>query len=367
MFLTKGSQDTGSQHSDANITPEITPASDPELPDGQGVVQSIGSEGHTALANQGTTNHLASEQTTEPPISMAANIIVAGKTMALFKDGGDVIVGSTTLTLGQVATLAGTQISVASEGLVVGTSTASLYETPGLTAGFDDGVVAIGGIVSQKPGQSLSRGGLVATIDSEVVTHGSHGISTIRTVESVTINGEAYPASPLPDQPGAVLLAGYTLSQGGPAATINAQVVTYGSHGVSVVASTGSGTALVTRSVVTIDATAYTATPVQGHSGVVVLHGQTLSVGGSDVNIAGHSVTAGPNGISLVDSAVTASESAESPWPTSNTEMAASYTLAVQQSSAAPDEESSGSSKAGHEVDLMTLTVAMIVLMLVKL
>jgi hypothetical protein len=47
--------------------------------------------------------------------------------------------------------------------------------------------------------------------------------------------------------------------------------------------------------------------------------------------------------------------------------MAASYTLAVQQSSAAPDEESSGSSKAGHEVDLMTLTVAMIVLMLVKL
>jgi hypothetical protein len=97
------------------------------------------------------------------------------------------------------------------------------------------------------------------------------------------------------------------------------------------------------------------------------LYGQTLSVGGPDVNIAGHSVTAGPNGISLVDSAVTASESAESPWPTAATEVAASYTLSVQQSSATPDEESSGSSKVTHGIALSTLTVAMIVLMLVKL
>jgi hypothetical protein len=44
-----------------------------------------------------------------------------------------------------------------------------------------------------------------------------------------------------------------------------------------------------------------------------------------------------------------------------------SYTVAVQQSSAALDEESSGSAKVAHGSDVWMLTVAMTVLMLIKL
>lgn len=369
IFLTKGSHDTN-----ANIAPDTTPAFDRESHDGQGVSINIGSEGYTAFPNQRTTIHLTGEETVQSPVSTLANIIIAGKTMAVLKDGDNVIIDSTTMTLGQVTTLAGIQVTVASEGIVVATSAASFpYTTPGSTAGFDDGAaVTVGGIVhsaSQSPGQSLSKSGLAVPIDGEVLTHGSQATSTLRPTASITINGEAYPAFPLPDQPEAVLLAGHTLSQGGSAATINAQVLTYGPHGVSVVGSTEPGPAPPTQSVVTIDGTAFTATPAQRLSGVVVLHGQTLSVGGPDVNIAGQFVTAGSDGISLVDATVSASESAASHWSTSATEMAASYTLVVKQSSAepAPDGESSGSAKVARGIELLTLTVAMVVLMLIKL
>ncbi|KAM0717518.1 hypothetical protein Q7P37_007370 [Cladosporium fusiforme] len=59
-------------------------------------------------------------------------------------------------------------------------------------------------------------------------------------------------------------------------------------------------------SVFTVDGTGYTATAVSGRSDAVVLQGHTLSIGGSGVAIAGYSITKGPNGISIINSATSA-------------------------------------------------------------
>ena len=384
ILLTKGNQETGT-----DSAPQITPVPGPASHYGQGVAISVGSDGvligatpiaypqapvqdkqgaiftvnghsytvrkqsgslqingapasagdvvtingdvltigSNAINIDGTTIPLTGGQTTESPAGTGANIVIAGKTMAALRYGDGVLVDGAKLTLGQVATLAGIQISVGSEGIVVGASTASFHKTGGSTTGSDD---------------------------------------------AVAVDGTAYSASKLPGQSDAVLLAGPTLSRGVLAVTVDGEVVTYGSHGLSVIASTGSATATPTydlaNSVVTIDGTAYTATPVQGCSGLVVLDGQTLSIDSFGVKIAKPSVTGGSNGISLVDWTVSASDGASSSRTTSTTGgMAESYTLAVQQSSAAREKESSGSPKTAHGSYFLTLTVAMTVIMLSKL
>lgn len=378
IFTVNGHAYTVEQQS-GSIRINGAPASTGDVVTINGDVLTIGSN---VISVESTTIPLTGGQTAETPASTAANIVIASKTMSAVKDGDDVLVDGTRLTLGQVATLAGTKVSIASDEIVVGTSTASFYETGGSMAGLNDFVTIDGQVysASKLPGQSgaalladhtLSQGGSAATIDGEVVTYGSHGFSTIESPASVTVNDKVYTATPLPGLSDAVLLAGHTLSRGGPAATIDSEVISYGSHGISVVASAGSATATPTydpvESIITIDGTAYTATPVQGRSGVVVLDGQTLSVGGSGVTIASHLVTKGSNGISLVDGTMSASDGAGSTRPTSTIDTAESYTSAAQQSSATPDKESSGSYKVACGFDLLALTVAMTSLALFKL
>lgn len=379
IFTANGHTYTVEQHS-GSIRINGATASTGEVVTINGEALTIGSDG---INVDGTTIAFASGQTAAPPAITGANIVIASKTMSALKDGDDVLVDGTRLTLGQVATLAGTKVRIASDGIVVGTSTASFYETYGSTTGLND-VVTIDGQVysaSKLPGQSgatvlagqtLSQGGSAATINGEVVTYGPHGISTIHSAASMTVGGGVGTAYPkLPGLPDAVLLAGHTLSRGGPAATIDGEVISYGSHGISVVASAGSATVTPTYdpvdSVITIDGTAYTATPVQGRSGVVVLGGQTLSIGGSGVTIASHFVTEGSNGVSLVDSTAPASDGADFSRPTSTTDTTESYTSAVQQSSTTPDRDSSGSVKVARGFDFLALMVAMMAMMLIKL
>ena len=312
----------GSQGPDTKGVPNITPtsASIGDVMTVNGNVLTIGS----AAINVGDTTV---PLRVEPPASKGGDIIIAGKTMAALKDGHEVIVDGTKLTLGQVTTLVATQISVVSDGVVVGTSTASFHELGGSTTGSDD---------------------------------------------AVTIDGTVYSASTLPGHSYAIRLAGLTLSRGGPAVNIDNEVVTYGSRGLSVISSTGIATATPTHdpadSVVTIGGTAYTAEPVQGRSGVVVLGGQTLSIGGSKVDIASHFVTKGPSGISLFDEIVSSSDVADRSLPTSTTDVTESYTFAVKQSSAASNEKSSSSSaKISPKSYLLRLMIATTMCVAVKL
>lgn len=207
-----------------------------------------------------------------------AEIVVADDSITAFKDGADVLIAGATLTIGQVTTISGARISVASDGIVVGIRTATFHEMESST--------------------------------------GEAGAA-------VTIDGTVYSASAIPGDSNAVLLAGQTLSIGGTAVSIDGQVVTNGPNGISIVDPTAVASSewLGTESVLTIDGTAYTATLVPGHSGAVVLQGHTLSVGGPAVTIADQLVTKGSDGISVTDvTSLTSVATSELPLPTNVSE-----------------------------------------------
>jgi len=163
MLLTKGSQGI-----DDNGL-ETAPASDLGLHDGLGVATNVGS----AVG--------------EPPASTSANIVTAKTTIAVPKDGD---FDGTKLTLGQVTLLSGIQISVASDGIVLGLSKATFQDTGASTAWVD---------------------------------------------EAITINDKVYSFSHLPSQSGAVMIAGHTIPYDGPHATIAGKRITYDSSGLPVI------------------------------------------------------------------------------------------------------------------------------------
>jgi len=286
--------------------------------------------------------------------------------------------------MGQVATIAGTEVSVASNGVVVGSSTATFHDMGGSNAQASADAITIDGIVysaSALPdnsdavlvaGHTLSQGGPAVTIDGQVVTYGPNGISVVNSPASITVDGEVYSASTLPDRSDAVIIAGHTLSKGGPAATIDGEVVTYGPNGISVVNSAEMVTATPTgdhvASVVVIDGITYTASPVPGSSGKVVLDGQTLSIGGSGVTIDDHLVTKGSGGISVVVSTSRTTDDSSASGSTSSTDRAESYTSTAQEGPAAPSESEEGSaSRIGLGSGVALLGSAMLVLTIINL
>jgi hypothetical protein len=270
-----------------------------------------------AISFQGTTIALPGGRPEAATPTAGANVIINGETITALMNGADVVLAGNTLTVGEVATISGTRISVASDGIVVGSSTAAFH-----------------------------------TIDG----------STADTGTAITIDGKVYSVHTMAGTPGVVFLAGQTLRQGGPAATIDGQVITNGLNGVSVIQPTASAElASATNSAETllvIDGTTYTATPVSGESGVYVLQGQTLSVGGSAVTVAGHMITEGSNGISVVSS-TSPSLDAKSKSPSSTEVSGAS---ATEESASTSSEESSASVqsyRSGYDVMSIGILFAM--------
>jgi hypothetical protein len=344
IFLTRGSQGA-----DTDSGPQVTPASDPESENGQGLVVSVSSEVHAVLASQG-------------------GIVIDETRLAD---------GQTTVISGAIA---GTELSVVGDGIVVGSSTATVHEARSSATKFGTAVTVNGDVylasalpeqnnVMLVDGHTLSTDGAAATIHGQVIAYGSEGLSILSSIASATVNGEMHAASNLPNQFGTLLLDGHTLSQGGPPVSIDGHIVTYGSKGLSVADSTALATATFIaesgKLTIALDGTAYTATPVPGSSGGVILQGQTLSIGGSGITIAGQFVTKGSDGISVAvsTSMATASDDAETVESAATTGMAGSYTSAIQESPAVPDEESSGS-KLKPGLGTFWLGVAMLMLMM---
>jgi hypothetical protein len=274
--------------------------------------------GAHAINVGGTTISLAGARPVDPTATAAAKIIIAEETMTAVKDGNDVVVAGTTLTLGQIATIAGTRISVASDGIVVGSSTARFSQVDSFTAKNDG---------------------------------------------AVTVDGTIYLASTISHHSDAVLIAGQTLFNGGPAATVHGQVITKGSNGISVVdPTTGSSSHGQAESVVTIDGTAYTAVPVPGRSGAVVLQGQTLSIGGSAVTVSGHLFTEGSSGIAVASSTSSPSDGTSGSIASKNI----AGSSATEQSPTASSEESSALNRR-HGLAVTLLGAMVSLLMLVHL
>jgi hypothetical protein len=180
---------------------------------------------------------------------------------------------------------------------------------------------------------------------------------------AVTVDGTIYLASTISHHSDAVLIAGQTLSNGGPAATVHGQVITKGSNGISVVdPTTGSSSHGQAESVVTIDGTAYTAVPVPGRSGAVVLQGQTLSIGGSAVTVSGHLFTEGSSRIAVASSTSSPSDGTSGSIASKNI----AGSSATEQSPTASSEESSALNRR-HGLAVTLLGAMVSLLMLVHL
>jgi hypothetical protein len=273
--------------------------------------------GSHAINVGGTTISLTGAQPVDPTATAAAKIIIAGETLTAVKDGNDLVIAGTTLTLGQVTTISGTRVSVASDNIVVGSSTAAFSQADSFTA---------------------KDGG------------------------AVTVDGTIYLASTISDHSDAVLIAGQTLSNGGPAATIHGQVITKGSNGISVIdptePATGSSSHGRAESVVTIDGTAYTAVPVPGRSGAVVLQGQTLPIGGSAVTVSGHLFTEGLSGIAVASSTSSPSDGASGSIASKHI---AGSSATEQSPSETSDESSASSLRHGLAVMLVGVIVPLLI------
>ncbi|KAL9095207.1 MAG: hypothetical protein Q9165_002463 [Trypethelium subeluteriae] len=204
-----------------------------------------------------------------------------------------VVVGGSTIKEGDPAvTIAGTPVSVADGGIIIGSSTVALPQ-PASPEAAENGAAPI-----------ASVGGQPISVVSDPVSGGQakgQASPGQNAVPPVVIGGQAYSAPP-PGQP--LAIGSVTLQPGGAPATISGQVVSLGSSDLVVGKSTA---ALMPPDVPTSPA----ATFAVGNSEVVastgqplVIGGSTLSVGGSPATISGHVISVAPSGVAIDGSVV---------------------------------------------------------------
>ncbi|KAK6388661.1 hypothetical protein LTR65_007334 [Meristemomyces frigidus] len=165
-----------------------------------------------------------------------------------------VVVAQHTLSIGgSAAIISGQTVSAASSGLVVGSTTAPLAALPASgSSSASEAVVALGG----------------------------------NTITASAVSGAS----------GVVVIAGQTLSAGGPEITVSGQAVTEASDGLVVGGTTiafssipaVADPALWSGAVLALGGTTVTASELSGQSGVVVIGDKTLSAGGPAVTTDGH-------------------------------------------------------------------------------
>ena len=259
-------------------------------------------------------------------------------------DPSAVVAGGTqTIRVGSTAVIDNTPISVGPNGIVIATSStigvrpASRNTDPSVvfTAG-GQAYTTISGKSVVFSGTTLTPGGSATTVNGEVVSLGNKGIvvgsSTID--YSVASNPTAEPgavitlgSSPFTalESSSRVVIAGQTLSAGGPATTISGKTISLVPSGIVVNGVTqsfsdlpniSSGSSPVTNAPIEVEAPLtiagkdYTIYQVAGHSGTAVILDAngvptTISAGGSGATIGGETISLGNNGAYLVSGSST--------------------------------------------------------------
>jgi len=203
----------------------------------------------------------------------------------------------------------------------------------GQAANSDPTVISAGSqLITATPGKPLVVAGTTITsnvpvvVDGHTLSSGSVGLVVDRTsvialpgsggqthAAEFTIGSQTFTASAADAaNPSTIVLAGTTLSRGGPAATINGAVVSVGSAGVVVDGtrsvqlsdSKSSPTAAASRAILTVGSSTITAILATGSNSAIVVDGTTLSQGGPAVTVDGTLVSAGTAGL-VVDGAQT--------------------------------------------------------------
>lgn len=214
------------------------------------------SAGPSGLVVGGTTTVVISQSAQQT----SAIITIGGSTYAAAtaSSGGFVVAGSTISQGGQV-TISGQTFSAGSSGLVIGATTTIAISQAALTTGA---IITAGGLTYSAV--EISNSGYV--VQGSTISQGS----------AVTISGHTFSAGPS----GVVVDATQTVQP--------SQLI---SNAAGEPAVAGSG------AVFTIGSSTYTATAPSGSSGVVIIAGQTISVGGSAVTISGTVVSEGSAGV----------------------------------------------------------------------
>lgn len=288
-----------------------------------GVVVDGTTQAYSAAANAGAT-----------PTSGA--VITAGSQVITAQPGSALVLGLTTLSVGgAAATLSnGEIVSLASNGVVVDGTTQAYSAVAGggpsgtdahssgavLTIGFQAYTAEASAGTVVFAGQTLTPG-QAATINGQVVSDAGSGLvvgsttlpfSALPTGSGgssegfITAGTAVYTAIPVPGASREMIVEGNgittTLSAGGPAVTINGEIISEGPNGL-VAGSSGHMSAVLMGSLsttmVTIGSNTFTA--IDEPNGDIILEDAsmtaTLSPGGSATTVDGELVSAASNGL----------------------------------------------------------------------
>ena len=269
-----------------------------------GTVISLGPSG-ALLIGSSSTNIL-------PTLSAVAGPVFTVGGLTFTKSSSHVLVDGKTLSAGgPAATVAGQQVSLASDRrLVVGSLTTNVPTSTNGGAVFTAGGFAFteGSSDLVVDGKTLFPGGSPVTVAGTQVSLGSDGkliVGSLTTNLSPSItSGPIFTAGGLVFTEGSsdVIVDGKTLFPGGSPATIAGTPITLGSDGKLTVGSltTTLPTKITNGAVFTAGGLVFT----EGSSDVVV-DGKTLFPGGSPITVAGTAITLGPDGKLIVGSITT--------------------------------------------------------------
>ena len=186
---------------------------------------------------------IASSTINLPAVSTAQVLTAAGQTMTIGANGGVIIAGTTLVPNAPAVNIAGTRISLGPNGLIVGASTISLPTITSAAVFSAAGQAGILGLDSYFTiaGTTLSPEAPAITLAGTRISLGSNGLiigsSTLPlpSTSMVTIAGHAYPVSKVSN---GLVIGGSTLHNGQPANTISGALVALEGSGLVIGTST---------------------------------------------------------------------------------------------------------------------------------
>lgn len=304
-----GDPSSSGDSSTTHSPPSQDPANDPPQPTRPSYANSVsGGQGISINAiNPGSVivvgSTIAASAIVVQVLPASATTLVitaAGYPVTVLPNGNVLIAGTTLAPNAPAVTIAGTPVSVGSNGLVVGTST---FITSSLVAALP--LTAAGQPVNPLPNVNVLIAGTTLTPNAPAITIAGTpislaisalvvGTSTIPVPSSAAssiIAAAGHPVTVLPD--GNVLIAGTTLTPNTPLITIAGTRVSFGTNGLVIGTSTVPLSSLPLPSTITVAGQTFPITQVVNG---VVLVGTTLKLGQSAM-ISGTPVTLGSSGL----------------------------------------------------------------------
>lgn len=230
-------------------------------------------------------------------IQTVAVVPLGSSSATVLISSGQVIIGSNTVSVGQVTTISGHQVSAASNAVVVDDTTHQASAVASSTA--PENALSVLSAAETSDAGNLGQGSsqeIGATSATETSNSQAFPVSQV----VVTVGGTTYS---LVQSGGVASIATFALTVGGSPTTVGSQVISLASAGVIVgsstvpltaVTATGSQGGQTSQAVITIGSSLQTAVL---QSSTVQVGSQALTVGSPAVTVSGETFSAGASGI----------------------------------------------------------------------